>query len=508
MLKKIITIKNILVLFSIIMLGIIILGPSYAKKGKCLGASFITEEELQQKALNKINLGNIVLLNNNFVPYDKETDKIYLSCNISEGMSVDCLNGMLTSMEEEYKLYFLEHSFFGILSEAIKYNCTFWLYAIDAEGNYDSYEVVFTTLPIVEMHGECVGIDEEERELYAGDINVWESSKNVPGSLKHQSSNVEWHIRGNSTRNQMKKSYKITLKDGRNNNHLSLLGFERDDDYLLNAMFIDDTKIREKLTMSLWNEIARDENSSLKMSNGEYCELIINGEYLGLRLMQNRIDKKFLNLDENDILLKGVSNDLSTKKPEQVYEVLYSKDEQKAYRAMDTFFYKNDFSNVNLKNYIDVTLVLELGYMTDNMKHKNIYYLIKKNDNTLNLIPWDTDLSFGIGWNNEVGFCYTPENAEKIRHRMEYNEITAQYPHLEKQLMERWKELRANTFSYENIISKIDMCCEPLYKSGVLQRDYEVLGWYLWGGEDTIEKLIEYIEKRLEVLDAYYGVEL
>ena len=41
------------------------------------------------------------------------------------------------------------------------------IFALDNVGNFTTYYVNFTTLPIVEMHGEVIGLDEQEREKRA-----------------------------------------------------------------------------------------------------------------------------------------------------------------------------------------------------------------------------------------------------------------------------------------------------------------------------------------------------
>ena len=37
--------------------------------------------------------------------------------------------------------------------------------------------------------------------------------------------------------------------------------------------------------------------------------------------------------------------------------------------------------------------------------------------------------------------------------------------------------------------------------SGAADRDFNMLGWYSWGGQDTPENLKAYIENRLHILD-------
>lgn len=475
---------------------------------RCMGIPFITEEQLLEKAVQPVELGNIVLLEDKVTAFDKNQKRIYLPCRVDETTKFYELEGKLKSALPEYDLYFLWESSFDIMSEAVKYGCVFTLYAIDESGNYAAYSVNFTTLPIIEMQGEVIKIDEREREIYSGELTVWDPSYQETGHLKAEKSRLEWHERGYSSMSFLKKSLKLNLKkkNGENNN-LSILGFESDDDYILNPMWFDDVKVREKLAMDLWNEIAEQKGSPLKMSGGAYCELIINGEYQGLRLMQNKIEKSYLKLKKDDTLLKGKNVNLGTvKPPEEVYEIIYStQDTETTYQTISDFFYETDFSNVNLNDWVDLQLFLQLGNMKDNEVYKNIYYVIQRDHGkeSLSFVPWDTDMSFGVYW--EDGFRYMPESVEYVTYRKEYEALSDQCPEVDSMLSDRWKELRDSVFKKENILGKVDTYYTTAYNSGAISRDFNYLGWYSWGDEDTLDKLVSYIEKRLEVLDNLYG---
>lgn len=505
--KRTINLKKILVLLSVIFFGLFVYCEVGAETKRCMGISFITEEELYQMAFTPVELGNIVSLEGFLTPYDENSKKIYLPCVVDENTKFHDLEGTLTSVLPEYHLYFLWEDSFHIMQDAVRYGCNFTLFAIDANGNFASYAVIFTTLPIVDMQGEVNRIDEREREVYAGNVTVWDPSYQGTGRLIVQESRLEWHVRGYSSMSFLKKSLKLNLKEkSGNNNNLALLNFESDDDYILNPMWFDDVKVREKLAMDLWNEMAEEKNSNLKMSRGEYCEILINGEYQGLRLMQNKIEKSYLSLGADDILLKGKNVNLGTQKPpEEVYEVIFSEQsEEITYEIMNDFFYETDFSKVDLESWIDLQLFLLLGSMRDNEAYKNIYYVIQRTGDVeqLKFVPWDTDMSFGIYWAD--GFKLLPETVEAITYRKEYDALLVQYSQLNEMLAERWNELREGVFSDENIFGKIDSYDCELTFSGALHRDYNVLGWNSWGGEDTLDSLKIYIQRRLEILDELF----
>lgn len=475
---------------------------------QCMGIPFITEQEIQERAYFSTELDNIVCLDDYSVPYDEDTRTIYLPCSVDEKTLFYQLKGQLTSLLPEYQLYFLKQNAFDNMSDAIMRGNTFMIFAIDDVGNFTSYHVNFTTLPVIEIHGEVVGLDEQEREIFSGEVTIWDPGYVGSNQLKVQNSNIQWHVRGFSSMSALKKSLKLNLKDiNGNKNNLSLLGFDSDDDYILNPMWFDDIKVREKLAMDLWNDMVDEQGSSLKMTNGQYCELVTNENYEGLRVLQNKIERSYLNLDADDTLLKGNNvNPGTVKPPEEVYEVVYSEQSEAiTFKTIGDFFYMTDFSNVNLDSWVDLQLFMQLGNMIDNEAYKNIYYVIQREagKESLKFIPWDTDMSFGIYWQD--GFKLLPESVENITYRMEYEELKKQYPQLDELLAKRWKELRSTIFAEENIFAKLSEYYRILDKSGAVGRDFNVLGWYSWGFEDTRDGLEKYIHERLLVLDEIYG---
>ena len=498
-----------MILLSSIFFILLVCSEVKAEKYRCMGIPFITEEDLQKIPLQPVELDNIVSLEGKLTAFDQVKRKIYLPCTINENTKFYDLEGRLKSTLPQYDLYFLWEGAFDIMKEAVMYGCNFTLYAIDGEGKYTTYSVIFTQLPIIELQGEVISVDDRDRDICSGKLTVWEPESVQTKRLQVQSSNIEWHVRGFSSQSFPKKSLKLNLKEkSGNQNNLSMLGFESDDDYILNPLYFDDVDVREKLAMELWNDLAAIKGNTLKMTGGEYCELIINGEYQGLRLLQNKIEKKYLKLKESDILLKGNNVNVGTQKgPNEVYETIYSPyDEKTTYATISDFFYETDFSNVDLESWVDMQLFLQLGNMKDNEAYKNIYYVIEKSEEQeiMKFIPWDTDMSFGIYW--DTSFNYLPESVEIVTYRIEYEALKRQYPQLDEMLAKRWKELRDSVYTEGNIVGKINLYVEQLYNSGVLHRDFNVLEWYPWGGRDTYETLVSYVQRRLEVLDTHYGL--
>lgn len=92
-------------------------------------------------------------------------------------------------------------------------------------------------------------------------------------------------IRGSSSQALDKKGYKVTtvLADNVTNNNVSLLGMPAENDWVLNGLAFDPSLIRDYLAYNLSRQMGN------YAPRTQYCELVINGEYRGLYLLQEKI---------------------------------------------------------------------------------------------------------------------------------------------------------------------------------------------------------------------------
>lgn len=95
--------------------------------------------------------------------------------------------------------------------------------------------------------------------------------------------NIE--IRGSSSQALPKKGYGLTtLKaDNISNNNVILLGMPSENDWILNGIAFDPSLIRDYLSYNLSRQIGE------YATRTSYCELVINGEYRGLYILQEKV---------------------------------------------------------------------------------------------------------------------------------------------------------------------------------------------------------------------------
>ena len=124
------------------------------------------------------------------------------------------------------------------------------------------------------------------------------------------STRIEINERGNTSRRFPKKSYRVKIVDEEGQKQdLSIAGLRSDDDWILNPLYTDTSKIREALAYDLWARM----NSSGQAAAGSrmrYAEIYFNGQYWGLYGVQERMDRKQVDADKRGgVLYKVAAND-------------------------------------------------------------------------------------------------------------------------------------------------------------------------------------------------------
>ncbi|MCX6332683.1 MAG: CotH kinase family protein [Bacteroidia bacterium] len=110
------------------------------------------------------------------------------------------------------------------------------------------------------------------------------TDQSTPAYLNYNG-RIDIEIRGSSSQNKPKKQYGLTtLKaDNATNNNVSLMGMPSENDWILNGMVWDPALIRDYLCFNLSRQLGE------YASRAVYCEVIINGSYKGLYLLDEKI---------------------------------------------------------------------------------------------------------------------------------------------------------------------------------------------------------------------------
>ena len=471
----------------------------------CMGVEVVSFDCYpNEKTEDDIDVGEYILFQGEKAAYDKRSNIIYIPNEIDKTTTIKDMKGILEIALKEYQLKFIYCPQFDNLYQAVKENHHFQLVATDGQ-SYKKFDIVFTTLPVVSLYQEEIIGKTGDRDIYSGTVTMWAPNDKSTGTLSTYSGNIDYHYRGNSSFYGYKKSFKLAFReDDGSNRNIEFLGMGKDDDWILNGMVFDAVKINEKLCMDLWNEYVKDASYNIKMSTAEYVEVLQDGKYRGVYLLQRRLDPKYLNLSDKDILFRKTN--LSDDIVEQDYEIKYSPySSEKTYEIIKNIFVEKDYSVIDRDNLADVNVFMEFGGMYDNMV-KNMYYVLKDvgNGYVMYFLPWDTDMVFGVvgapsGFkydktNALMGTAYRPETV------LYYNTDSDIY----NTMADKWKTMRGTVFTDENIHNKINEYVTLLNDSGVYIREQEKWEMNLYNGLQTIESVSDYIDKKLEMMDYKY----
>jgi hypothetical protein len=128
------------------------------------------------------------------------------------------------------------------------------------------------------------------------------------------SGRVDIELRGSASQTYPKKGFGFTtlMDDDITNNNVSLLGMPEENDWILDGLSSDSSLIRNYLSFNLSRQIGQ------YASHTAYCEVMINGQYNGLYILEEKIkpDKNRVNIikiETDDNLLPELSGGYITK---------------------------------------------------------------------------------------------------------------------------------------------------------------------------------------------------
>ncbi len=261
-----------------------------------------------------------------------------------------------------------------------------------------------------------------------------------------------------------KHSYKIEF-----DKKSEFCGLPKEDDWILNANYIDKTFMRHKLSYDLFRQMG--ENNFAPQS--KFVLVFLNDEYRGIYVLMQFISAKFCGInkkDESAFLFKDPplfynpntfvpfvsENPYGQKFPKYKKRDISDKliNLQKfLFETDDLTFSKNVSKIFDLENIADWHILLLLTNNQDGVL-KNFYLYKQDEFSPVRFAIWDYDHSFGRDGDNELNMLERKVECEKavlIKRLIENQSI--QYKKL---LVKQWKKHRANkTISFFNISKMI-----------------------------------------------------
>ncbi len=523
--------KKIMLGISVILICLVFCVLGFWQKYRVMETRILSEkmiEELQVQRTPFDTEESVVLYINGIkVPYEEHEERYYISKNMEETH----WKGNLTASAggAEASVAWLEDEAFSDMQSAIASSHTFQC-MIYSDTGYRVADVLFTGLPVMSIEGDMGETGTR--------ITLFDPVLSINGGYQVLESNAYYNIRGNASKRFEKLGYRIELfyEDGSAGRDESLLGMRSDNDWQLKAMYSDRSKLRDKLSIELWNQIAsRTETKADDGCKMEYLELLINGEYRGLYGLVEPTDYKSLGLDKNrDLIYKMAADEWPNDEMFDESEAAQSfscagvniRQSTKTYypgiwEPFRTFWnsgYEMESEDdlqilyhcIDRQNFIEYDLYYNVIAGMDNRFKNIIYSTVFNSDGTYTIrrVPWDQNYSWGDDFNPEVdeeidnkNIRYNQELAKRWLNEEVFRNMQAYDETLAADMLDTWKSWRED-FLQEDIWKEYaGTQMDYLMSSGAFSRD--TARWPDSENMEGTEEIESYIDIRFHWLDNY-----
>lgn len=463
---------------------------------------------------------NLLVFNNEYlVPYDRSGGRVLLA---QSRKARNWTGTLTTTMPDVFDIYLLQDDLWQNKQAAIGENHIFQIYLV-SESTYMTSPVVICGGPILSLFGTA---DDSLSRM-----QLWNPDSELP-SNEFIESLCKFHVRGNVSSLLSKKPYKLELCDADGNpvKH-NLLDMREDDDWNLNSLFTDTSKIREKLGYTVWDTICKAENAPFNSSAVEYTEVLLNNEYQGLYGLMLPIDRKLFNMDADDTAFTFKSYEVpdETKFSASVHKELISGVEQKIglefgsveegwkpfEQYLRTFYWERNTENtleqvaetVNVDSFLAYHLAVELLGAQDNVL-KNIHllnYAQPGSPNRQYKALWDINFSFGDTFVDGLElFTDTVVPTDWLSYDSDYLYLQTLAPEeINRRTAEKWNTYRGIGIDPENLCRLADAYMQQIQDSGAMARD--TARWPESKNDTDSQEIKDWIVDRFHFLDAHYA---
>ena len=338
---------------------------------------------------------------------------------------------------------------------------------------------------------------------------------------------VEW--RGFAAQIYDKKNYELEVKG----DDVQLPGLRNDDDWVLNGMPDEPQRIRSYLAQNLWLDMARRPASfsdeAVVGAGATFVELAIDGDYRGLYLISEQIDRKQLDLtrptDAGEItgqLFKaGFWSEATQWRAAPPYDNAEPSYEQWEQKHPDVDDYPIDYSglhsalelsaegsdealvdeltaNFDLDNLVDYFLWLNVTLARDNLG-TNTYVARNCEGAPWVILPWDMDATFGSIWDG----TYEPDNAWVLNNRVTERLIESPWPGFREAAAARYFQLRETLLSEDALRARARAAHAIVKEFGADER--ELLRWADVPFSTDEQWIVQAFAGRIGLLDEVLG---
>lgn len=334
-------------------------------------------------------------------------------------------------------------------------------------------------------------------------------------------SNIGIKIRGATSRTYPKKQYAMqTRDDGNKETDKTLLGLRNDQNWILDAMYGDPGRMRNRLCTDIWNSFnnvpySAAEPDAVNGTRGYMAEAFLNNEYLGVFCLTEKLDRKQLKVKKaTGMLYKadnwGVNTHFTATLPYSNasstwggYEFAYPEigdSPAPSWKPLNDFVNfsatssTSDFSDkidskLYLDNAIDYIILINATAAADNTA-KNLFFSFydSSKDSKFFFSVWDLDATFGRIWSGEYFQVNTFEfliNDNDLFRKL----FSADPENFTQRFKARWNLLKTNQLSKATVNAKIEAYKTQLISTKAGER--ENARWNVANNYETEARFME-----------------
>ena len=377
--------------------------------------------------------------------------------------------------------------------------------------------LMITSLPIVTIYTSESIKDDPKVDCNFAIFDPKKRTDAEEKNLEYFESKAGIEYRGAGAMRYPKKPYNFKLYDSAGEKReAEILNIRNDNSWILDAMYLDMARMRNRVCFDLWNTFNKpyyvnEKPKAMSGTRGHYVEVFVNGQYMGLFMLTDRIDRKQYQIEQDGgyiykakgwtqaCYLQGYtkpSNDDYYWNSAEIEQEFPDADDGKKpnFNHMADFidfvsktsksnFSANFSSRVDENSVIDTFIFLNLILGYDNAG-RNTFWIFRNVNESKKVMHglWDLDGVLGRDWNRvttsaTVGWYYgnnpTPSgtNYFKLFKRI----IDGDVEGLQQKIYDRWMALKDNELAPAKFNALVDYYAEKQITSGA--RDREIARW-------------------------------
>ena len=378
--------------------------------------------------------------------------------------------------------------------------------------------LMITSLPIVTIYSSESIKDEPKVDCNFAIFDPKKRTDAEEKNLEYFESKAGIEYRGAGAMRYPKKPYNFKLYDSAGEKReAEILNIRNDNSWILDAMYLDMARMRNRVCFDLWNTFNKpyyvnEKPKAMSGTRGHYVEVFVNGQYMGLFILSDRIDRKQYQIEPEGgyiykakgwtaaCFLQGYSarssNDDYYWNSAEIEQKFPDADDGKKpnFNHMADFidfvskssksnFSQNFASRVDENSVIDTFIFLNLILGYDNAG-RNTFWIFRNVNESKKVMHglWDLDGVLGRDWNRVIvdannGWYYSNNNNPSGNNYFKLFKriIDGDVEGLQQKIYDRWVALKDNELAPAKFNALVDYYAEQQITSGA--RDREVARW-------------------------------